>query len=1120
MESAYTHHWLDRKLPTIKLNWETILFGLIICAAIATRFYDLGSRVMSHDESLHAYFSWVFSKGQGYQHTPLMHGPLQFHLLALVFNILGDNDFNARIPAALASIASIGFLWNYRQYLGRVGAVITAGLFVISPYMLYYSRYARNETLVVLFGLISLWAVLRYLDTGKTRYIYTLIAATALHFTTKETSFIYLAQTLFFLGVIFLNQITKHPWQPNYYRAAFFSILAVVLLLIAIGFVYILLERGQTIFNPNEIVQPLLPDNLDFNIGESQGLTTVIDIVIIGGMIVSALLLILVFKGYGVDNLRKLNSFNLLVLLGSLVLPHLSAFPIRMLGWDPLNYNNPQNLERTGIVVIVLFGISIIMGLWWKPKIWLVSNAIFYGIFFTFFTSLYSNNTGFFTGLVGSLGYWLVQQGIERGNQPLYYYALVQIPFYEYLAALGTLLSAGIGWCIYSQRKTNSNIQNSENFSGGHQYSSEGQGRAIFLFGFWTVSSLLAYTIAGEKMPWLTVHIALPMLLVTGWALGYVVDTIKWAALKENNRWIILIFIPILLISLAVILTSMISPTGPLSGKTLEQLKVTNRILLAVGISGLCLWGIFKVSRLWDAAQIIKLATISFFALLTLLTARTAFTAAYVNYDRATEPLVYAHGADGVKIVKARVEELSRRITDGLDLEVAFDSDVAWPFKWYLRNYPNQRPYGTEPYKELDEAPIILVGDDNFEKIYPIIGEGYEQFEYIRMWWPIQDYFGLTWETLKTYLTDPTLRWGIFQIWLNRDYSAYGKAVGRDISLPTWKPADRMKMYIRKDILADLWDYGVGAYEETVVIDPYEQGQIQLLPDQIIQYDEDGNFLFNSPRDIAVGPDGGLFVADSKNNRIVHIKDGVVIYTWEKLSIPVDDIAPTGTFNEPWGIAVSPDGNYVYVADTWNHRVQKFSTNGEFITAWGYFGQTNEPFAFWGPRDVATDPDGNVYVSNTGNKRIHVFSPQGDFLREFGGVGYAPGQFNEPVGIAIDPQSGMVFIADTWNQRIQSFSQSGLGNDIPKSSWEISGWYGQSLDNKPYLAIGPDGNLYATDPEISRILVFNQEGEFLYYFGDFESDNLGVPVGIASDGENGIWISDSKNNRLLHFTLP
>ncbi len=69
--------WLERPvhsaLPAV--TTEIIIFAAIMILAIVTRFYNLGARVMSHDESLHTYFSWLLYRGQGYQHTPMMHGP-------------------------------------------------------------------------------------------------------------------------------------------------------------------------------------------------------------------------------------------------------------------------------------------------------------------------------------------------------------------------------------------------------------------------------------------------------------------------------------------------------------------------------------------------------------------------------------------------------------------------------------------------------------------------------------------------------------------------------------------------------------------------------------------------------------------------------------------------------------------------------------------------------------------------------------------------------------------------------------------------------------------------------------------------------------------------------------
>lgn len=212
----------------------------------------------------------------------------------------------------------------------------------------------------------------------------------------------------------------------------------------------------------------------------------------------------------------------------------------------------------------------------------------------------------------------------------------------------------------------------------------------------------------------------------------------------------------------------------------------------------------------------------------------------------------------------------------------------------------------------------------------------------------------------------------------------------------------------------------------------------------------------------------------------------------------------------------------MYVADTWNHRIQKFTAEGEFLTMWGYFGQAETPDALWGPRDVKVSTDNIVFVSDTGNKRIVIFDSEGNPISELGEAGLAPGQFDEPVGIALDNQGQLLYVADTWNQRIQSFIAGTDYEFQPLNSWDVVGWYGQSLDNKPYLAVDSQGNIYATDPEGYRVLQFTSQGEFVRYWGDLSSgpDGFSLVGAVAVDDDGGIWVSDPGNNRVMHFTLP
>ncbi len=361
---------------------------------------------------------------------------------------------------------------------------------------------------------------------------------------------------------------------------------------------------------------------------------------------------------------------------------------------------------------------------------------------------------------------------------------------------------------------------------------------------------------------------------------------------------------------------------------------------------------------------------------------------------------------------------------------------------------------------------------------------------------------------------------GLLDIWLNRDYTKYAEATGSSAMTDiTWEPAERIKFYVRKDLAAKLWNYGAAPEVAQVIVDPYENGKITLEPDVTIGSQGNQQGQLDGPRAVAVAADGSVYVADSRNHRIQHFSaDGQFIQMWGSFADATKGDAPGGTFNEPWGIAVAKDGS-VYVADTWNYRIQKFSADGKFIQMWGYFGQAEAPDAFYGPRAVAVDSDGRVYVSDTGNKRIVVFNADGSFATSFGAYGLDDGQFDEPVGVAVDTAKN-VYVADTWNQRVQVFSPDEQGlNYTFKTSWPVSGWNGQSLENKPYITVDEIGNVFVTDPENYRVIQFGQNGDFLRTWGEYspDTDGFGLASAPAADMQGGIWVSDGVNGRVLHF---
>src|SRR5690606_23716329 len=140
-----------------------------------------------------------------------------------------------------------------------------------------------------------------------------------------------------------------------------------------------------------------------------------------------------------------------------------------------------------------------------------------------------------------------------------------------------------------------------------------------------------------------------------------------------------------------------------------------------------------------------------------------------------------------------------------------------------------------------------------------------------------------------------------------------------------------------------------------------------------------------------------------------------------------------------------------------------------------------------------------------------VYQFDGDFLRQIGGGGVLEGQLEEPVGLAFGPD-GNLYAADTWNQRIPAFTPEGAF----VRQWPFEDWFAQA-NERPYLDVDEAGSVYVTDPEGSRVVVFDSEGTFRYSFGDLPT--VGIAGGIAVGAEGEVYVTDAETGTLRRFDI-
>lgn len=1108
-----------------KIQFTHLLIFLLLIIAIVTRLHHLGVRVMSHDEVNHVVPAFDLFSGRGYRHDPITHGPFQFPLMALSYFLFGDNDFSSRLPHALFSIATIAFvLIFYRRYLGKYGSLAAGIFFIISPFMMFYGRYARNEAICAFWAVVSLYVILRYFEDGRPSRYFVLASIFALNFTTKETAYIFTAGILVFLFILFIYQFFSINFsrQTTRKEILIINLVAVIVIALAITLSIILANRTYLRIQTN-VIDPTqsLPDI--FNISGLFSTSDLQNFILALPMMVplasSLIILGLLKKSIDWYQLRQLKAFNLLILIGTLVLPLLAPFLVRFAGMDPTAYGEAFINMANIIYIGYLFILAVLIGTFWEYQNWWKCSLAFFSIYIVLFTTFFTNPIGLITGLVGSLGHWLPQHAIQRGGQPQYYFAFILIPIYEFLGAFGSLLALYFGikhrsfWMTLKQERSS---ELKDEVSQEKYIPSP----AIFLFS--TIANLIAYSIAGERMPWLTVHIAVSMLLTAGWSFERLIQSYISSSGDEKNRLVRNVLISIFFLLIVLFIVQLWGNKAPFQGKTQEQLQNTNHFLFLIFAIGSLGYYLFRQGLFGTRQQVFNKLGIFLFFFLSLLTARTAYQASFINYDYPYEFLVYAHAADGPKMVLDQIEEISRRSTGGLDIKVAYDNHALYPYWWYLRNYPNKIVYLENPTRALEEAPLIIAGSDKYSKIDAIVRDNYYSNEYMRLWWPMQDYWNLNWERVSDALTNPDMRQALLNIWLNRDYRLYAQITNNQfLTLENWLPSEKMRFYVRKDIASEMWKYHTEASLETIVqTDPYKELIQSRQADYFISRGGSLEGELDSPRGIDVAPDGTIYVADSRNHRIQQFSpNGNLIRQWGRFANVLEGSAPGGTFNEPWDVAVGADGS-IYVADTFNHRIQKFSAQGQFIKMWGVFAQGDAPDTLWGPRGITISADGNIFITDTGNKRVVIFDQDLNYVSQFGGAGFEIGQFDEPVGIAVS-NSGLVAVADTWNRRVQVFqSETKNSTYYPLNTFEVEAWFGQSMNNKPYLTFTSQETIIISDPEADRILEFTIEGEFIRGWQDLSPspDDISSPYGLDFDENSNLWVSDGAMNMILRFS--
>lgn len=293
--------------------------------------------------------------------------------------------------------------------------------------------------------------------------------------------------------------------------------------------------------------------------------------------------------------------------------------------------------------------------------------------------------------------------------------------------------------------------------------------------------------------------------------------------------------------------------------------------------------------------------------------------------------------------------------------------------------------------------------------------------------------------------------------------------------------------------------------------------------------DEPGTFT--TMRRVAVDAAGNVWAADLWGNRIERWNRTATGFAYDRtIGAVLPDPTPSAVFHEPRGMAFAPNGD-LWVSDTVHHQFVRFDADGDIVDTCGQraaegtaLGQFN-----W-PRGIAVDPaTGNLWIADTKQHQLQVLSEDCEVLGQ--NVGFVKGtpagadtrSFNWPYDIAIRPTDRFAFVVDTQNHRIKAYDVANAtwptDNKGPQPAYVFGtrGTGGTNLRWPSAVAVGPTGNVFVADRGNNRIqeLSFSPASGFAFVRTWNAGGTLHEPEGVAVDATGRVVVADSLDDQLV-----